>query len=202
MARTADVNQLVYALCQRAHRSRSQPRRQSHRPFLGRSCASLRPRHLCIHALRKPIQIPGLLDEKALAACMAYVDLNPVRAKMAATPEQSEHTSIKQRIKKASNKKHHGNTDQQPETLFPFVGNPRKEMPTGLPFRLNDYLELVDWSGRIIREDKKGAIDKLRPSCNAWTWTPNSLSTSVRISNNRLKTWSAQRIMCVRHVRQ
>ena len=31
-------------------------------------------------------------------------------------------------------------------------------MPKGLPFRLNDYLELVDWSGRILREDKKGAI--------------------------------------------
>lgn len=25
------------------------------------------------------------------------------------------------------------------------------------PFRWNDYLELVDWSGRILREDKKGA---------------------------------------------
>ena len=31
-------------------------------------------------------------------------------------------------------------------------------MPQGLPFRLNDYRELVDLSGRIIREDKKGAI--------------------------------------------
>jgi len=31
-------------------------------------------------------------------------------------------------------------------------------MPEGLPFRLSDYLELVDWGGRILREDKRGAI--------------------------------------------
>ena len=31
-------------------------------------------------------------------------------------------------------------------------------MPKGLPFNLTDYLQLVDWSGRILREDKKGHI--------------------------------------------
>ena len=30
---------------------------------------------------------------------MAYVDLNPVRAKMAATQEESEHTSIRESIR-------------------------------------------------------------------------------------------------------
>ena len=95
---------------------------------------------------------------------MVYVDLNPIRAKMATTPEQSDHTSIQQRIKKAMNTQHPGNRNQQPETLLPFVGYPRKDIPTGLPFRLNDYIELVDWSGRILREDKKGAIaNKLPP---------------------------------------
>jgi REP element-mobilizing transposase RayT len=100
----------------------------------------------------------ALLDEKALLACMAYVDLNPIRATMAKTPEQSDHTSIQQRIKKAINSQQPGHRDQQPEALFPFVGYPRKDMPQGLPFQLNDYLELVDWSGRILRDDKKGAI--------------------------------------------
>ena len=80
------------------------------------------------------------------------------RARMAKTPEQSDHTSIQQRIKKAINTQQPGRKDRQPETLFPFVGNPRKDMPQGLPFQLNDYLELVDWSGRILCEDKKGAI--------------------------------------------
>lgn len=44
-----------------------------------------------------------------------------------------------------------------------FVGNPRKDMPEGLPFALNDYLVLVDWSRRIIREDKKGHIPEHLP---------------------------------------
>ena len=32
-----------------------------------------------------------------------------------------------------------------------------------LPFNLKDYLELVDWTGRIIREDKRGYIKPSTP---------------------------------------
>ena len=98
----------------------------------------------------------ALLDEAALAACMAYVDLNPVRANMAATPETSEHTSIALRIKEAKKA-------CQPQVLSPFVGNPRKNMPKGLPFNFPDYIQLVELTGRCIREDKRGYIENNLP---------------------------------------
>jgi len=93
----------------------------------------------------------ALLDEAAVLACMAYVDLNPIRAKIATTPETSDFTSIQKRIKAAIN-------GEQPATLLPFVGNERKEVPKGLMFSAKDYLQLVDETGRIIRGDKRGAI--------------------------------------------
>ena len=93
----------------------------------------------------------ALLDEAALAACLAYVDLNPVRAKAADLPEQSDYTSIKSRINASHNNK-------QPKSLMRFAGKTRKHMPKGLPFELKTYLQLVDWTGRSIREDKPGTI--------------------------------------------
>jgi hypothetical protein len=77
-----------------------------------------------------------------LAACLAYVDLNPVRSGIAETPEASDHTSVQQRIRAFSD----ANQDKplQPPELMPFVGYPRQDMPKGLAFRLEDYLSLVD----------------------------------------------------------
>ena len=43
-----------------------------------------------------------LLDEQALVTCMAYVDLNPVRARMAGSLEGSTHTSIRARLAEAA----------------------------------------------------------------------------------------------------
>ena len=104
----------------------------------------------------------ALLDEKAVLSAMTYVDLNPIRAAMATTPETSDHTSIKLRLEYWKNKARQKLDDQnetlQPKSLMPFVGNLRQPMPKGLIFNLIDYIELVDWTGRAIRDDKRGAI--------------------------------------------
>jgi len=105
----------------------------------------------------------ALLDEKALAACLAYVDLNPIRACMAKSPEKSDFTSAKKRIKKAKTVHSVNHPNQQEKCLMPFVGNPRNDIPTGLPFKLTDYLELLDWTGRIMRDDKRGNITHSLP---------------------------------------
>ncbi|MDE1461743.1 hypothetical protein [Spartinivicinus poritis] len=44
--------------------------------------------------------------------------------------------------------------------LLPFSGNIKLELdPTcGIYFHESDYFDLVDWSGRAIREDKRGSI--------------------------------------------
>lgn len=108
----------------------------------------------------------ALLDDAALAACMTYVDLNPIRARMAETPEGSSYTSIHQRIRQIQQAKSTlspNSSNTQPGNLLPFAGYSRTEMPKGLPFRLTDYLELVDWTGRQLREDKRGAISDNLP---------------------------------------
>ncbi len=93
----------------------------------------------------------ALLDEAAVLACMAYVDLNPIRANMAKTPEDSMHTSLRLRIKAAI-------TSQQPAQLMPFVGNEHQSQVKGLGVSLREYLDLVDETGRIIQDGKKGVI--------------------------------------------
>ncbi|CAM3038569.1 transposase [Vibrio rarus] len=93
----------------------------------------------------------ALLDDAALLTCMAYVDLNPIRAKMAETPQQSDHTSIQLRIQSALK-------GETPPNLLPFIGHEKENQPTGIAFSLQDYLTLVDETGRIIHNDKRGVI--------------------------------------------
>ena len=114
----------------------------------------------------------ALKCEEALLSCMAYVDLNPVRAGMAASPETSDYTGIKERIHPIFRLDQAIGDQQESGDLMDFraplkpllrfegeVDGPKSR----IPFAYQDYLELVDWSGRIVRDEKRGFIDKALP---------------------------------------
>ncbi len=105
----------------------------------------------------------ALLDEEALLACMAYVDLNPVRAKMAECIETSEYTSSYERIHGVVSREECHEESTSRKTLLGFVGDEHQSNPKGIAYSLIDYLELLDWTGRILRKDKRGAICAQRP---------------------------------------
>jgi hypothetical protein len=126
-----------------------------------------------------------LADQAALLACSVYVDLNPVRAAIASTPESSDFTSVQERIEaeletadaptsRRKRKRRFRNRSplRRPASwLSPIElesrGRPGPK-PAREPVRASDkgflsmpvrkYLELVDWAGRQLRRDKRGAI--------------------------------------------
>ena len=98
-------------------------------------------------------------DDAAILACVAYVELNHVRAGCAATPEASEHNSARARV------------EGQDEWLAPLPldegsvpGPAPSKLSTRasdkgfLPMPLADYLALLDWTGRQIAPGKRGSI--------------------------------------------
>jgi REP element-mobilizing transposase RayT len=105
----------------------------------------------------------ALLDEPGLLTAMAYVDLNPVRAGIASTPEDSAFTSIYERIRrlKAAPIEGEADTVASKVSLQRFAdegsGSP------SIPYSFKEYLMLVDWTGRAIRNDKRGYIDAQLP---------------------------------------
>jgi hypothetical protein len=115
----------------------------------------------------------ALKTEEALLSCMAYVDLNPVRARIATHPETSGYTSIQERIQPAFNLRLAIKSQRQAGDLLEFKASLKPllqfeasevtQSQRGILFAFRDYLELVDWTGRIIRNDKRGFIDNALP---------------------------------------
>ena len=85
-----------------------------------------------------------LLDEASILACMAYVDLNPVRAGMSSSLDECEFTSIKRRLERTS--------VDDPMTV---IGE-NIVIPSIPPITLDNYLELVLWTENRQAEKRKG----------------------------------------------
>ena len=145
----------------------------------------------------------ALVSEQALLAVMAYVDLNPIRARMAKTPEESEYTSLRARLSGYSvelravivrligdGELHHFDAPVRP--LMPFSNTGRGDT---LPIRERDYLELVEASGRVVRPGKRGSIDpnlepvleRLDLSIDQWTQASTAFRKNYRAGKLNLK---------------
>ena len=136
----------------------------------------------------------AVLDEEALLATCAYIDLNPVAAGIAEVPKSSAHTSIKARV---DHVKEQGRTEdlkaarsgsvagsaaaaglEEAHWLCPIedrrrLDSPREGMIEG--FSLGNYLLLVDYTARLFREGKATLsrevaeiLDRLGSSVDHW----------------------------------
>lgn len=113
-----------------------------------------------------------LRSEAALLTAMAYVDLNPVRAGIASTPERSEYTSIRARIEgsyrastlrgavsRLSERREVNHFDVPMRPLMRFADEAEDPVEPMLPMKQHEYLKLVDQTGRIAVHGKRSRID-------------------------------------------
>jgi len=149
----------------------------------------------------------ALRSERALLAAMAYVDLNPVRAKMTRTPEQSEHTSIRTRVTAekqgaelasavaaAVERGELRHFEWSIRPLMPFADTDgRRDSSATLPMREAEYFKLVDVSGRIVVHGKRGHIDpavapileRLNLSADQWIQASTGFKQHYRLGDLR-----------------
>jgi len=101
-----------------------------------------------------------ICDEAALLTCSLYIDLNPIRAKVAQSPELSEFTSAWERIGSIVP----GERPLNEPDLWIAPIQDTSSRRGFLRLSLEEYLALLDETGRRIRTGKRGAISpELRP---------------------------------------
>ena len=146
----------------------------------------------------------ALVSEQALIAAMAYVDLNPIRARMAETLQESEYTSIRTRLR--------GHSDELRDTIARLIDNAelnhfhapiRPLMPfsdtersDSLPICGKVYLELVQATGQVVQAGRRGFIDpnlgpileRLDLSADQWTQASTAFRARYRAGKLHLKT--------------
>jgi len=98
----------------------------------------------------------ALLDEEAVLSCMAYVDLNPVRAALCDSLRDSQHTSVRYRLESARSaiRKALGRKAQD-QVLKPVAG---LDVDTLSDLTESSYIELVRWTGLQAHPNKRGKL--------------------------------------------
>jgi hypothetical protein len=149
----------------------------------------------------------AVLDTQALLATSAYIDLNWLAAGLVQVPEESAHTSIRVRIEHC---RQQGRIDDLRAALQSSVAGvqaasgseenlwlcpiedrrqhearSRRGLLDG--FSLGSYLQLVDWTSRLVRQGKARVsqdvtelLDRLGTTGNAWEATLSKLFSTSR----------------------
>jgi len=170
----------------------------------------------------------AIVDETALLACSIYVDLNPIRACVAPTPETSEFTAAFERIaarREASpvvadsvmteenvvaakpppardawlSPVADADAPREAKKPSPKAAGNRASDRGFLPLTLDEYLQLLDWTGRAIRADKRGAIpadlrpilERLQVNADAWVDTVDRYGRIFRRAVGRVSSLAA-----------
>ena len=124
------------------------------------------------HFWESRFKCQALLDDVAVLACMSYVDLDPIRAGLAAGLSSSPHTSVQRRLSEPVV------SSQAP--LHPVAGATRAPQ---MLVTLNEYLTLTDWRSR--RGGQTSAARSLlmrRPPLHDWRFPPTSGTRRRRVS--------------------
>jgi hypothetical protein len=129
-------------------------------------------------------------DDAATLSCMVYIDLNPIRAGRARTPEESEFTSAYTRLCAEEKNLKSGRTASVPrrknKTSYTSTHNwlcPIESVLSGNSMlSLEEYLMVLDDTGRELAKGKRGRIPQhLRPILERVSINPdNWLMTSRR----------------------
>lgn len=132
------------------------------------------------HFFDKRFRSRAVTDETGLLICGVYVDLNQIRAREASRPENSTRTSAYQRLKGLlARRRKSSNAARFDGYLCPLntqgdgqvrgygkagrFGASRASDQGVLEMTVEQYLQILDWSGRQVRRGKRGKISSDAP---------------------------------------
>jgi REP element-mobilizing transposase RayT len=115
----------------------------------------------------------ALLDEPAVVGCMAYVDLNPVRAGITDKPEEAPYTSIRWRMVK-------GESDARPLVALEILG-----------LTLPSYLELLRWTARVRNGGVARPQGQVRQTLQRLGHEPAQWFTTVKAHRFKYRAYGA-----------
>jgi REP element-mobilizing transposase RayT len=119
----------------------------------------------------------ALLDDAAIVACMAYVDMNPIRAKIAKCVEDATHTSVQRRI-------------IQPDESSTGLGSLSR-----VGVSLSDYVEMVRWTIAINDGDVSAPCEQAMRTLTRLNQSADGWLGQVNVNRFKYRAYGSARIL-------